>query len=111
MYNAYVYENNTPLFRFYTRIYKKGEKQVLSTNKEIENYFKQNKIGYKFLKNKPDNLSIYLLEIKNKKDSAFCVINSEVDLIKIYITSNAEDTLRSLPTNSFRPFLGDVMEN
>ncbi|KFE99154.1 hypothetical protein IX39_00220 [Chryseobacterium formosense] len=110
-YNAYIYENNTPLYRIYLKIYKENDKRELSTNKEIENYFKQNKIGYKFLKNKPDNLSNYLLEMKNTKDSAFCVINSEVDLLKIYLTYNVKDTIRSLPTTAIRPFLGDVIEN
>ncbi|MGD1320229.1 hypothetical protein [Chryseobacterium sp. 2R14A] len=110
-YNAYIYDDNTPLYRIYLKIYKKNDKREFSTNKEIENYFKQNKIGYKFWKNKPDNLSIYLLQMKNKKDSAFCVVNSETSFLKIYLTYNVKDTIKSLPTNAIRPFLGDVMEN
>lgn len=110
-YTAYVYNHDKPLFRYYLRIYKDDQEYPFKTTKEIEEYFKKNKIQYQYLKYETKTLPIYLLKSNYKKDDIFCVIdNSKTNILEILMTYNVSDTIKSLEFDAFNPFSGTEIE-
>lgn len=72
-YTAYIYNQNKSLFRYYLKIYKDDQEKPFKTTKEIEEYFKKNKIQYQYLKYKTKTLPVYLLKSNNKNPDIFAL--------------------------------------
>ncbi|MGN7866978.1 hypothetical protein [Chryseobacterium sp. 22458] len=110
-YISYIYSNDIPVYRYYLKMYERGESKQFDTNKKIEEYFTKNNIDYKFVKKKPNNVSIYLLNKKNDTNSIYCTIISDSDWEKVFLTYNVKDTIKQLSYQSITPFFGSEIED
>jgi hypothetical protein len=109
-YSSYISENNTLLYRYYFRHFEDDEFREFNSSKKIENYFVNNNIKYKLIKQK-DKTSVYILNRKENLPSSLCVVEFEDTNINVHITYDINDTIRHLAPKSLIPFRGSEIEN
>lgn len=110
-YIDYVFQNDTILYRYYSKHYKINETKEFDSKKKIEDYLLKHSIDFKFIKYNEDKNLIYLLKKKEQPFQSFCVIDSHDNILEIYIIYNSKDTIMSLSQKSLRPFRGSKIED
>ncbi|KPH11698.1 hypothetical protein [Chryseobacterium sp. ERMR1:04] len=113
IYESYILNNDTILYRHFIKTYDKKESKRINNLADIQNYFHKNNIGFRLFKDKHNEGSGYtfLLNKNNIKDSALCTIFPKKDELEVYLYYNVRDTLKSLSRQSVNPYYGKEIED